>query len=125
MQFIRKIAIMGLPLATALVSATAAYADPCLSLTSCAQQQVQQGVENTRNAVKTDTNQFSSNLKNARQSAQDQAKVRWNNASDATRQKWEAQRNKVTNAEQNAKDKWNNASEETRKKWEAQGNKVT
>ncbi|MFT8471868.1 MAG: hypothetical protein ABF688_04765, partial [Acetobacter persici] len=111
MQFIRKIAVLGLPLATVLVSATAAHADPCLSLTSCAQQ----GVENTRNAVKTDANQFSSNLKNVGQSAQDQAKERWNNASEATRKKWEAQRDKVTSAEQNAKDKWNNANEETRK----------
>ena len=120
MRFIQKIAVMGLPLATALASVSTAYADPCATIGTCTQEQLKQGWGNIRNSVKDDTHQFSSDLNNSGKSLKNQARTNWNNASEETRQKWQAQRDTLKNTEKNARDSWNNADEATRKKWEAQ-----
>ena len=125
MLSIRKIALLGLPLFAFAGTASVAHADPCLSLSGCVQQGVNNQVESAKNAG----NQFTSGVR-------DQAKQRWNSATEAEREKLLAKggaltskganaTEKLNNAEKTVKERWNNASATERQKILAQRDKLT
>ncbi|MDE7547759.1 hypothetical protein PY793_07140 [Acetobacter fabarum] len=125
MLSIRKIALLGLPLFAFAGTASVAHADPCLSLSGCVQQGVNNQVESAKNAG----NQFTSGVR-------DQAKQRWNSATEAEREKLLAKggaltskganaTEKLNNAEKTVKDRWNNASTTEQQKILAQRDKLT
>lgn len=129
MLSLRKIAFLGLPLVAFAGAASVAHADPCLSLTGCIQQDAKSQLDSAKDSVKNTGSQFTSGIR-------DQAKQRWNNATEAEREKLLAKggaltstganaTEKLNNAEQSVKDRWNNASASERQKILAQRDKLT
>ncbi|WP_338333352.1 hypothetical protein [Acetobacter sp. LMG 32666] len=129
MLSIRKIALLGLPLVAFAGAASVAHADPCLSLSGCLQQGAENQVNSAKDSVKNAGSQFTSGVR-------DQAKQRWNNATEAEREKLLAKggaltstganaTEKLNNAEKTVKDRWNNASTAERQKILAQRDKLT
>lgn len=129
MLSIRKIALLGLPLVAFAGAASVAHADPCLSLSGCLQQGVSNQVDSAKDSVKNSGNQLADGVRS-------QAKQRWNNATEAEREKLLAKGGALTsvgansterlnNAEKSVKERWNNASTAERQKILAQGNKLT
>ncbi|MFT9067983.1 MAG: hypothetical protein ABF420_08070 [Acetobacter syzygii] len=129
MLSIRKIALLGLPLMTLAGGASVAHADPCLSLTGCLEQDAKSQLDSAKSSVKNTGSQFTSGMR-------DQAKQRWNNATEAEREKLLAKggaltsqganaTEKLNNAEKTVKDRWNNASQTEREKILAQRDKLT
>ena len=129
MLSIRKIALLGLPLVAFAGAASVAHADPCLSLSGCIQQDVSNQVSSAKDSAKNSGNQLVNGVR-------DQAKQRWNNATEAEREKLLAKggaltstganaTEKLNNAEKTVKDRWNNASTAERQKILAQRDKLT
>lgn len=129
MLSIRKIALLGLPLVAFAGTASVAHADPCLSLTGCLQQDAKNQLDSAKDSVKNTGSQLTSGVR-------DQAKQRWNNATEAEREKLLAKggaltsqganaTEKLNNAEKTVKDRWNNASTAERQKILAQRDKLT
>ncbi|MCP1242299.1 hypothetical protein GOB86_06835 [Acetobacter lambici] len=129
MLSIRKIALLGLPLVAFAGTASVAHADPCLSLSGCLQQGAESQVDSAKDSVKNAGSQFTSGVR-------DQAKQRWNSATEAEREKLLAKggaltssganaTEKLNNAEKTVKDRWNNASTAERQKILAQRDKLT
>lgn len=126
---IRKIALLGLPLVAFAGAASVAHADPCLSLSGCIQQDVSNQVSSAKDSAKNSGNQLVNGVR-------DQAKQRWNNATETEREKLLAKggaltstganaTEKLNNAEKTVKERWNNASTAERQKILAQRDKLT
>ncbi|MFT9014544.1 MAG: hypothetical protein ABF990_02240 [Acetobacter sp.] len=102
MRVVQKIAALVLPVAVLAGAASAAHADPCLSIGSCAQQGVSNQISTTRNAIGQDAKQVTSGVTTTRDNLKNGVTSRVDNARNSAT-------SRVTSAEQSVTNRVNTA----------------